>query len=94
MVNLLNPNPYLAWSLVLGPAVVDAWQNNHTYAVVMVVTFYALMVIGLAGTIYLFGRTSMLGPRGKRALMLISAGILALLGVYQLVVSLLNLGIV
>jgi threonine/homoserine/homoserine lactone efflux protein len=94
MVNLLNPNPYLAWSLVLGPAVVDAWQNNHNYAVVMVVTFYTVIVIGTAGIIYLFGRTSMLGPRGQRALMLISAGILAFLGVYQLVVSLINLGIV
>ncbi len=91
MVNLFNPNPYLGWSLVLGPAVVDAWQKNHAYAVVMIVAFYGTMVIGLAGTIFLFGRTNILGPRGQRALVLLSTGILAFLGVYQLVVSLLNI---
>jgi len=91
MVNLLNPNPYLGWSLVLGPAVVDAWQKSQAYAVVMVVAFYGTMVIGLAGTIYIFGRTKILGPRGQRALVLISAGILAFLGVYQLAVSLMNI---
>ena len=92
MVNLLNPNPYLGWSLVLGPAVMDAWQKDHAYAVVMIAAFYGTMVVGLAGTIFIFGRTKILGPRGQRALVLISAGILACLGVYQLGVSLLNLG--
>ncbi len=92
MVNLLNPNPYLGWSLVLGPAVVDAWQKDHVYAVVKVTAFYGTMIVGLAGTIYLFGRTSMLGPRGQRALVLISVGILTLLGVYQLAAGLLPAG--
>ncbi len=91
MVNLLNPNPYLGWSLVLGPAVMDAWRHDAAYAVILIVAFYGTMVFALAGTIFLFGRTNMLGPRGQRALVLISAGILAFLGVYQLVVSLLKI---
>jgi threonine/homoserine/homoserine lactone efflux protein len=93
LVNLLNPNPYLAWSLVLGPAVVDAWQKSHTYAVVMIIAFYATMVTGLIVMIFLFGRTNLLGPRGQRHLVLISAAILAFLGVYQIVVSLLSPGL-
>ena len=28
VVNLLNPNPYLGWTLVLGPAVHAAWQER------------------------------------------------------------------
>jgi threonine/homoserine/homoserine lactone efflux protein len=91
VVNLLNPNPYLGWSLVLGPAVMDAWRHDPAYAVALIAAFYSTLVIGLAGTIFLFGSTNRLGPRGRRWLELISAGILAALGIYQLVLSLLNL---
>jgi threonine/homoserine/homoserine lactone efflux protein len=91
MVNLLNPNPYLGWSLVLGPAVMDAWRHDPAYAVVLIAAFYGTMVVGLAGTIFLFGRANLLGPRGRRGLVLLSAGILAALGVYQLVLSSLDI---
>jgi len=88
MVNLLNPNPYLGWSLVLGPAVIDAWRHDAAYAVILIVAFYGTMVVALAGTIFLFGRANVLGPRVRRSLILLSACILAALGVYQLVLSL------
>jgi threonine/homoserine/homoserine lactone efflux protein len=84
MVNLLNPHPYLGWSLVLGPAFLSAWEQRPAYAVALVIAFYGTMVIGLAGTIMLFGTTRYLGPHGRRALILISAVMLALLGVYLL----------
>lgn len=91
MVNLLNPNPYLGWSLVLGPAVMDAWRHDAAYAVILIVAFYGTMVVALAGTIFLFGRANVLGPRVRRSLILLSNCILAVLGVYQLVVSLLDI---
>jgi len=91
MVNLLNPNPYLGWSLVLGPAVMDAWRHDPAYAVALIAAFYGTMVVGLAGTIFLFGSANRLGPRGRRGLVLVSAGILAALGVYQLVLSFLDI---
>jgi hypothetical protein len=50
--------------------------------------FYATMVIVLAGIIVLLGTTRFLGPRGRRALVLVSAIILAALGLYQLISSL------
>jgi hypothetical protein len=49
------------------------------------------MVIMLAATILLFGTTSFLGPRGRRALILVSAITLALLGLYRLVTGLLQM---
>jgi len=91
-VNLLNPNVYLSWSLVLGPAVLTAWRASPANAVGLVVAFYATMVTALACTILLFGTTHFLGPRGRRALVLVSAITLAALGVYQLVASLLRMG--
>ncbi len=85
MVNLLNPNPYLGWSLVLGPAAVAAWRVRPVDGVAVVAAFYTVIVTILAGTIVLFGTTRFLSPRGRRALLLISSFVLAGLGVYQLV---------
>lgn len=87
MVNLLNPNPYLAWSLVMGPAVLAAWQQGPVNAFVLVGAFYATMVMVLAATILLLGTTSFLSPGSRRALILVSAITLAALGIYQLIAS-------
>jgi len=89
-VNILNPNPYLGWSLVLGPAILAAWHQNPASAVVLVIAFYTTMVTVLVCTILLFGTTRFLGPGGRRALILVSAATLAALGAYQLVASLLK----
>ncbi|MGD0038254.1 MAG: LysE family transporter, partial [Bacteroidota bacterium] len=91
-INILNPNPYLGWSLVLGPAVLAAWRQSATSAVVLIIAFYTTMVTVLACTIFLFGTTRFLGSSGRRALILISAVMLAMLGVYQLAAALLRGG--
>jgi threonine/homoserine/homoserine lactone efflux protein len=90
VVNILNPNPYLGWSLVLGPAVLEAWHRNPVHAGVIILAFYATMVAVLASTILLFGTTRFLGPSAMRALILVSAITLAVIGIYQLVASLLS----
>ena len=87
-VNLLNPNPYLGWALVLGPAVMHAWSRGPVYAAGLLVAFYVTMVLTLAATIVLFGTTRFLGAAGRRALIFVSAVLLAALGVYQLAAAL------
>jgi len=84
VVNVLNPNPYLGWSLVLGPEALKAWRHNPSHAVVFIAAFYATMVASLAAIILLFSTTRFLGPHGRRALVLVSAAALAALGVYLL----------
>lgn len=84
LVNLLNPNPYLGWTLILGPAVITAWREAPRLGVAVVVAFYATMVTSLAALILLFGSARLLGPRLQRILALLSVIILAGLGVYQL----------
>jgi threonine/homoserine/homoserine lactone efflux protein len=91
MINILNPNPYLGWSLVLGPAFLNAWHQHPLNAVVLIVAFYTTMIISLASIIFFFGATRFLSPRERRVLILVSAGILAVMGVYQLVSSILKL---
>ncbi len=83
-INILNPNPYLAWSLVLGPLLVSAWRERPAEAIAFVVFFYVTLVVALAATIVLFGTTSLLGPRGRHGLVLLSAILLGGLGVYRL----------
>lgn len=83
-VNILNPNVYIGWSLVMGPAVISAWHRNFANAVVLVLAFYCTMVAALGVTIVLFGTSKFLSNNHKRMLMLISAILLAAIGMYQL----------
>lgn len=88
LVNVLNPNPYLGWALVLGPAAGAAWRQQPAWAFALVVAFYGTLVATLAASIFVFGTTRFLGPRGRSRLVAASGVGLALLGVYQLAVSL------
>ncbi len=84
LVNLLNPNPYLGWALILGPMTLDAWQLNPLYGVSVVATFYLILVTLLAITIVAFGTSRFLGPKLQKNLILLSVVILAVLGIYQM----------
>jgi threonine/homoserine/homoserine lactone efflux protein len=84
-VNFVNPGPYIGWSLILGPVAVQAWADAPINAIVLVATFYVVMVVSLALFILLLGTTSFLGPRGRRALLLAAAIALAGIAVYSFV---------
>ncbi len=85
LVNIMNPNPYLGWSLVLGPIVVTAWNEAPSSGVAVVVAFYATMVTMLAFQIFVFGGARLMGARIQQALQLMSSLMLAVLGIYQIV---------
>ncbi len=81
-VNILNPNPYLGWSLVLGPAFLAAWKQDPASGIALILSFYATMISVTACIIVLFGATTLLKPHLRRGLILGSAALLAGLGVY------------
>jgi threonine/homoserine/homoserine lactone efflux protein len=87
LVNILNPNPYLGWALVLGPVVVTAWRQAPSAGVAVIAAFYATMITTLAVLILVFGTARFLGPTLQRILLLVSGIVLAGLGVYQLAVG-------
>jgi threonine/homoserine/homoserine lactone efflux protein len=91
LVNLLNPNPYLGWALVLGPAALAAWGERPVYAVGLIVTFYGLMVLMMALFIVLVGTVRFLGSQAQRVLLGISAILLTGLGLYLLLTAVLEL---
>ena len=84
LVNLLNPNPYLGWALVLGPSAIRAWHEHPAHAIALVGTFYGAMTAMLALFILLVGTASALGARVQRGLLAASAIALAGLGTFLL----------
>ena len=82
LVNILNPNPYLGWSLVMGPAVLTAWNEGPRYAVILLLSFYITMISISLLLIALMGTTRLMGSTAKRKLTLISALLLGALGIY------------
>jgi threonine/homoserine/homoserine lactone efflux protein len=83
-VNLLNPGPYLGWSLVMGPLLLKAWRESPALGIGLVAGFYGTMVLTLAGIIVLFSFARRLGPKVNRVLVAASALALAGFAVYEL----------
>jgi threonine/homoserine/homoserine lactone efflux protein len=89
-VNILNPNPYLAWSLILGPRLMRASSLGRGEAAALIVAFYGTMVLALAVITMLFGMVRLFGRRSEQILVMISTALLAGLGAYQLFTGLLR----
>lgn len=84
MVNALNPNPYLGWSLIMGPLFIKAYRESSVNGAVLIIGFYATMVLCQMGIIILFGLTKNLGPKVTRATLGIASLGLTVFGIYLL----------
>ena len=82
-VNLLNPGPYLGWSLVLGPLLLKGWRESPANGIALVAGFYGTMSVTLGAIIVLSAAARRFGRRASRALVGASAAALALFGCYQ-----------
>lgn len=84
LINLLNPNPWLAWGLVLGPALLQAWRMGPGLAITVVAVFYATLTSVLAGLILVMSQAARLPSGFRRWLERGSAAMLAGLGLLQI----------
>lgn len=84
LVNLLNPNPYIGWSLVMGPLLLKGWREAPSHALALLAGFYGTMVASTAVIIVAAGLAGGIGPRVKRALLGLSALALAAFACYLL----------
>jgi len=84
LVNALGPGPWLFWSTVGGPALLEAWRAEPARALAFLCGFYLLLLGGNAALVVLFGAASRAGPRVARALGWASAAVMAGLGAVQL----------
>jgi threonine/homoserine/homoserine lactone efflux protein len=82
-VNLLNPNPYISWSLVLGPLLIEAWREAPGRGVALVAGFYGTLVVCTAAIVLLLAGARSLGPQMGRASVGLSAAALAGFGFFE-----------
>ncbi len=92
VMNLLNPNPYIFWGTVGSVAFFDGWKASPAHACAFMVGMYALLIGGLAMTVFLFGQVGAFSPRVNRALSVVSAIALAAFGIWQLWIGVGRLG--
>jgi len=84
VVNLLNPNPYLGWALIMGPLLLQAWRESAAAGIALLAAFYLTLAAASAAIVLLSAMASSLGPRVARLLVGVSAAALAIFGVYQI----------
>ena len=84
MMNVLNPMPYIYWSLVTGPILIAGWRETPTLGLALLGAFYLIMISGLLVILGLFGTARQLGNRVSRILLGVSVLALAGFGLFQL----------
>jgi threonine/homoserine/homoserine lactone efflux protein len=84
IINLLNPNPYLGWSLIMGPLLIKGWNENPMNGIILLIGFYGSMIICSIVMVVLFAAARNFGQRVIHISIGISVIAFALFGLYQL----------
>jgi threonine/homoserine/homoserine lactone efflux protein len=84
LTNILNPSPYIYWTLVTGPILIKGWQESPISGISFLAGFYFTMVVCLSTIILVFGLASRFGSKVSRALLGVSVIALLCFGAYQL----------
>jgi threonine/homoserine/homoserine lactone efflux protein len=84
IVNWLNPNMYLGWSIILGPIVLSVWHKSTAMGIGLLLGFYVTMIATMIGMIILFAAARTFGPKIRKGLIGMSSIGLVCLGIYQL----------
>jgi len=78
IANFLTPGPYLFWTLVTGPILLEAGRQSLALGAAFLIGFYGIMIAGLLGIALLISQARRLGPRVVRGLLLLSCIILVI----------------
>jgi threonine/homoserine/homoserine lactone efflux protein len=84
ILNLLNPNPYIFWSVVSGPILICGWRVEAGLGLTFLIAFYGTLVAALAVLIVAFATAGKIHERVHRYLCLLSAAALMAFGFYQI----------
>jgi threonine/homoserine/homoserine lactone efflux protein len=84
LVNILNPNPYIYWTLVTGPILLTGWRETPPNGVGFLAGFFIALIFSLTAIVLIFGTARQFGPKVNRALIGVSAIALFCFGLYQL----------
>jgi threonine/homoserine/homoserine lactone efflux protein len=83
-MNALSPSPYIFWSTVGGPTLLQGWAQSAAYAIAFIVAFYVAIILGMVLYIIVFATASRIDARLTRTLNLISAIMLLGFGLFRI----------
>lgn len=83
-MNLVSPGPYIFWSLVSGPILIEGLNEAASYGIGFLAAFYGSIVSINILLIMLVGLASQIGERIRQGLLLFASLALAIFGFYQL----------
>ncbi len=83
VMNVLAPGPWLFWSLINGPNLLEAWAVSPWWGVGYLASFYGVFILTNIVLILLFSSMRQMGEKVRRALLLVAAIALAGFAVYQ-----------
>ncbi|HSD85845.1 MAG TPA: LysE family transporter, partial [Anaerolineae bacterium] len=81
IVNWLNPNPYIFWTLVGGPTLIAALNQAALYGVVFLAGMYGVFIASMLIIVAVFHFARHLGSRVVHGLLLCSIVVLAIFGI-------------
>jgi threonine/homoserine/homoserine lactone efflux protein len=84
MVNALGPGPWVFWSVISGPILLQAWRQSPLRGLSFLAGFYLVLCGSNAALVLLFAGARRLGPRATAALGALSGAILLGFGLHQL----------
>ena len=90
LTNMLNPGPYIYWSLVTGPILLRGWRETPGNGIGFLAGFYVTLILGFGAIILVFGVARQMGPKVNRVLVGISAVALFCFGLYQIWLGILS----
>lgn len=91
LMNFLSPGPYLFWSVIAGPVMLEGWRQSPSLGLSFVLGFYGALIGGFVVFIILFATASQFGPKVNPSLRLVSAAALLIFGLYQLWLGMIGL---
>ncbi len=80
LINALSPGPYLFWSTITGPLLIEALNQSLVHGLSLLAAFYGTFITGLVLLVMLFDRLGGLNPRISRLLMLFTILLMAYFG--------------
>lgn len=83
VMNALNPNPYIFWSVVGVPIILTGWRESAGFGISFIAGFFGTFVCSLAALIIIFATAGRVDKRVSRILMGITAVALLVFGLYQ-----------
>ena len=84
MMNFLSPGPYIFWSLVTGPILLQGLSETPKNGIGFLFAFYGAMITLNLALIVILGQASQKHARFRRVLLLIATIALFLFSIYQL----------